>query len=75
MRLKPELSFAVKGTVMRVRSISARTKRRRTGKIPRARIGPRVFVFLIVSAITLGAIAISLNLRLEDRETAHRHAE
>jgi hypothetical protein len=71
-----KLPFAVKGTVMRFTTISTRSERRRSRKIQRAKIGPRVFVFLIVSAVTLGAIAISMNVRLEDWEkTHHRHAE
>lgn len=60
---------------MRFTTINTRPERRRSRKIRRAKVGPRVLIFLIVSTITLGAVAISLNLRLETWEKSHQGHE
>jgi hypothetical protein len=38
------------------------------------KVGVRAFIFFIVAALALGGIAISLNLKLEDRQNAHGSA-
>ena len=48
------------GAVRRAKSEKASTK-----------IGPRVFVFFVIVAIVTGAIAISLNAKIEKQESAH----
>ena len=38
----------------------------------RVRVGPRPFVFFVVAAVVLGAIAIALNVAIEERWKAYR---
>jgi hypothetical protein len=55
---------------MTVRQPSARNLRRWVRKNPTVKVGPRVFVIFIILAVLLGAIAISVNLKVEKRESA-----
>ena len=46
--------------------VAIKTRKRRDAGA--AKISPRVVVFFVASALVLGAIAISLNLKLEEQE-------
>jgi hypothetical protein len=46
--------------------------RRANRKQLRTKIGLRPFVFLAIVAIVLGAFAVSMNIKVEDRERAQR---
>jgi hypothetical protein len=59
---------------MKTHFLDSRLSRRRDRKKVPAKIGPRIFVFLIVSSVLLGAVAISMNLKLEEREKAHHYS-
>jgi hypothetical protein len=60
-----------KASAMKAQGPSARLMRRRVRQKVRTKVGPRVFIVFIVTAVALGAIAISMNLTLEDWEKTH----
>jgi hypothetical protein len=54
--------------------VKAKRSRGETARKPgrrRTRIGARAFLFFAVAAITVGALAISLNVRLEQAWNSH----
>jgi hypothetical protein len=59
---------------MKTYFLDSRLSRRRDLKKVLTKIGPRIFVFLIVSPVLLGAVAISMNMKLQEREKAHHHS-
>jgi hypothetical protein len=61
-----ELSFDREGFAMRRLFDTARTRRRAGRKPAKTWIGPYAVLFFVVAALITGAIAVSLNLRLEE---------
>jgi hypothetical protein len=47
------------------------TTRRAKSEKTSTKVGPRIFVFFVIVAIVTGAIAISLNAKIEKQERTH----
>jgi hypothetical protein len=60
-----------KASAMKTQGHSARLMRRANRQKIRTNVGPRAFIIFVVAAAVLGAIAISMNMTLEDWERTH----
>jgi hypothetical protein len=66
----------IRGLALKAHPLGRRQLRRLQQKQVRTKVGVRVFFFFIAAALVLGALAISMNVRIEERaKQSHEAAE